>query len=354
MKPIQMNGIKLSNPLAQLNQRYETDARIPPVYLYRLLSSHRINISFLNTSLLDGEKCIACCVDPDTLGPVKNHLQPDRAFDHRLEYITHSGTISVYPHKGSLASLGHILHAMGKENFVFSHMASSAAMLTFVVALSDQERIAKALAQYIRLPVSHAPFRQEPCSDELLLSLKNALETTACYVEPKIKTYGIKAITDLTLCCLDFSIDQLAAWGERIESLEGLGIQFYFASGFKTLTNRVQLLLLVGAIGPGTEVNAKASIASALQKQKNDSLSIKTPMGFICFQGPHFGDRYGIADQAFSALIRNAIPILAAGCVGASVNLVIPDAMMQKATQVLSKIFVIPQGKVERKKNGTP
>ncbi len=42
----------------------------------------------------------------------------------------------------------------------------------------------------------------------------------------------------------------------------------------------------------------------------------------VSFQGPHFGDRYGIADAALNALAVQGVPLLALACTGASVYLI--------------------------------
>ena len=62
----------------------------------------------------------------------------------------------------------------------------------------------------------------------------------------------------------------------------------------------------------------------------------------ISSYGPHFGDRYGIADSVFRTLTANSVPILAAGCSGSAVYLVLPQGRAQDARQFLSEAFEVP------------
>ena len=67
---------------------------------------------------------------------------------------------------------------------------------------------------------------------------------------------------------------------------------------------------------------------------------IDSPVELIYFQGPHFGDRYGIADAAFRALAGQEV--LAAGFSGASVYIVVADKQAQATIECLSEAFITP------------
>ena len=62
----------------------------------------------------------------------------------------------------------------------------------------------------------------------------------------------------------------------------------------------------------------------------------------ISFQGPHFGDRYGIADTAFKALARQGVPILITVCSGAALYIVLPENKLHEARPLLAEAFEVP------------
>jgi len=69
---------------------------------------------------------------------------------------------------------------------------------------------------------------------------------------------------------------------------------------------------------------------------------LTSPVELISFQGPHFGDRYGIAYSAFKALDDRGVPILIAACSGAAVYIVLPEKKLQDARPLLLEAFEVP------------
>jgi aspartokinase len=77
-----------------------------------------------------------------------------------------------------------------------------------------------------------------------------------------------------------------------------------------------------------------------------------TPVEVVFFHGPHFGDRYGIAETAFGALADNGIQVIAGVCSGSCVYLVTPEGGAEDVVRVLSGTFEIPKAP-SRKGSGT-
>jgi aspartokinase len=65
----------------------------------------------------------------------------------------------------------------------------------------------------------------------------------------------------------------------------------------------------------------------------------------LFLHGPHFGDRYGIADAFVTALRNGDIPILALSCAVSSISAIIAGNDPDKAIEVLSTRFQTPSGK---------
>ncbi len=62
----------------------------------------------------------------------------------------------------------------------------------------------------------------------------------------------------------------------------------------------------------------------------------------ISFYGPHFQDRYGIADRVFSTLQGKGYPLLASGCTGTSVHLVVHCGQAVAVAECLKNICIVP------------
>jgi aspartokinase len=63
----------------------------------------------------------------------------------------------------------------------------------------------------------------------------------------------------------------------------------------------------------------------------------------VFFQGPHFGDRYGILDVAVQALIAKKIRMMGVACSGACIYVVVPEGRSEDAVAALGECFEIPR-----------
>jgi hypothetical protein len=73
-----------------------------------------------------------------------------------------------------------------------------------------------------------------------------------------------------------------------------------------------------------------------------DRLQVTFPVELIFFQGPHFGDRFGIADFTYKALKEKSDLLLAAVFACASVYLILPEGLADETRTRLADAFRIP------------
>jgi hypothetical protein len=71
-------------------------------------------------------------------------------------------------------------------------------------------------------------------------------------------------------------------------------------------------------------------------------LQITAPVELIFFQGPHFGDRFGIADFTYKALKEKSDVLLAAIFACHSIYLILPEGLADETRNCLSAAFRIP------------
>jgi aspartokinase len=63
----------------------------------------------------------------------------------------------------------------------------------------------------------------------------------------------------------------------------------------------------------------------------------------VFFQGPHFGDRYGILDIAVQALTARGIRMMGIACSGACIYMAVPEGRSEEAVVALGECFEIPR-----------
>jgi hypothetical protein len=165
------------------------------------------------------------------------------------------------------------------------------------------------------------------------------METIAVYFESKIKTYGIAQRTGLSMLSL---LLPFSAFGRGNRSLR------------RAASDAGELLLVFAR--PASEGGLRLHLlfegrpswhlleefSEAADDSNPSGLRVDAEVELVYLQGPHFGDRYGIADAAFRALGAENIPVLAAACTGASIYLVVPKQTASKAKRALSGSFTVP------------
>jgi aspartokinase len=166
------------------------------------------------------------------------------------------------------------------------------------------------------------------------------MEISASYWEHKIKIYGFQETTDMSLIDLAVNEEYLKQWGLCMNGLSEQGIHFHLALIERDDVGRIHICIVCHRKWENiiTEL-----FQNEIKPDAGESLQIHSPVELIYFQGPHFGDRYGIADAALRILIDNNITILASGCSGAVMYICFPEKSIEKAKQLLVSVFEVPR-----------
>jgi aspartokinase len=165
------------------------------------------------------------------------------------------------------------------------------------------------------------------------------VETVAVYWEDRIKTYGFSETRGLAFLQWSARPEDLSRLGTGIGFLENSGVGMLLVLGQTFEGGALELGLLVEG---SREEAIRIRLEEALGEGSKETVTAGSPAGLIHFYGPHFGDRYGIADAALKALAGHAISILAVGCSASSIYLVLPEEHMDPAGAALRVAFWPP------------
>ena len=162
------------------------------------------------------------------------------------------------------------------------------------------------------------------------------METIAVYRESRIKTYGFQRIPDLALIEFSYPLSEIKPLGEILsrDDLQRARPKFMIA---QESDQKISFILCL-SVKEGKDFHA--SLEKTLGAAPHRYIC---PVGIIFFHGPHFGDRYGIADATFSTLSRAEIRLIASGCSSSSIYLVLLQDDMPKAEEVLGETFEVAQ-----------
>ena len=160
------------------------------------------------------------------------------------------------------------------------------------------------------------------------------METVAVYWESRIKTYGFQRVADLVLLEFSCPLGEAESLGEILcqESLRTLKPPFIIAQESGDEISFVVCLPENRARGFHEFLEGTPGLT--LQKYL-------FPVGIIFFHGPHFGDRYGIADATFTALSKAHIKVIASGCSSSSVYVVLSQDDLDRAEAALGEPFEV-------------
>ena len=159
------------------------------------------------------------------------------------------------------------------------------------------------------------------------------METIAVYWEPKPKTYGFKEVIDLSLLNIEIRPRKMPQWGLWLD------IGFHLILAKYSTHQKLRLYILLEKLWAD---NVSSYIGKKIDLDSEKDFHLNYPVELISFQGPHFGDRYGIADTAFKALDGQGIPTLITVCSGAAVYIVLPEKKLHEARPLLAEAFEVP------------
>ncbi len=164
------------------------------------------------------------------------------------------------------------------------------------------------------------------------------METIAVYWESKVKVYSITHITGLSLSSLIFPIKTTEKIGHALIDLENSIQRFELVTQDYIDSTLSQMNLFYDQ---SKEKITEKTMSTWCEKMQT-AITSTSPIELIYLHGPHFQERFGIADIVFSALRNGNIKIITAGCAGTTIYIAVPDKSAVSATRILRETFIIP------------
>jgi hypothetical protein len=167
------------------------------------------------------------------------------------------------------------------------------------------------------------------------------METIAIYSESIISTYGFNLLERLTMGHVDVTFDQLQRWSAVLQgSSHEPAFRLVWAQ--RCRSDHIKFYLLCD---DSQWHKLKSFFDPCMQDQAGSWRRYPETADLLFFQGPHYGDRYGIMNYTHQALADRQIPVLAAVCSVATIYLVLPGGRGETAKNELTRVFNIPMQK---------
>ena len=300
------------------------------------LALNRINLSFF--AHVAGDREVLCMARPS--GEAAFTLLRTRAEAEAAVHLQPGTAIlSIYPHDKRPEIMGNFIRSLAQARVIIHGLASSPSAISAVLSSKRAKTAVRRLFENFHFPAFASPedFMAAQSPPEELVR-----KVVATYQEKVIKVYWIVPQPDLDLWGMNVSsTDILAGFADALLELGDLGWQIPFLVAIPGLGNREFLLSFSTAAGSREERGSE--IRRILKKHLPDLRPMRlTPVAGIFLHGPHFGDRYGIAQTLTEALERAHVSLLALSCTISSISLIIRQHELAAAQLVLTNTFAAP------------
>lgn len=326
---LKVGGIKLSDELVQIEIHESAPCTGKLMTVLRQIAAAEVTIPHLHQIHSSGQVQTTLCVAAEEY---KRLFEAEfTELREEIRIIPCTGTITIFPHRFSLELFSRVTSALARADIPCLGVSSSISALVMHCPFSEIDRAVAAVLTECELPQNHTPLRP------VVLLGDQPVETVAKYWEPKIRIYGMEVQNRLTRIswqlrselCRENLYRQIGSKGEKFSLLLG---QYQENSVFhgELLTTECW------------QMNTLQTIRAILTGDFNLGYFKNEKVDLVTFHGPHFHDRYGIAERVFVALQKVGIDLLLSGCTGTSVHLVVGVGQGNRTAECLAEVCIVP------------
>ena len=297
----------------------------------RRVSEEKINLSLLACGNTDVAPSIRFAVEAPyaekSLHILKTRF-PDAVFDQKDAQV-----LSVFPHRNDPEIVGAILRILVQKEIFPLTLLNSPSAISIVLDREHLDRTAAALFEPFRFSAY-----QTPADWKLAQKGKEQLykEVIASYQEKKPKVYALEWYGDQVLIQARLSFADLAVVAEAFaeQSPPKIFLTFFALSpAYGTDLYDLLFCLPVSAVKCTEYLQAELS---------GESEMLLSPVAFFSMNGPHFGDRHGIAENVYAAIIQSGVHVLGLNCSIASISGIVPVEQIRSAIRAIEARFDVP------------
>jgi aspartokinase len=335
MSKMRLGGIKAFEKRAYLTSLCRRGENVLEDICSRL-AADRINLSLL-TYIADAgarESITAACTEGTEGFSSYIHWKASGGECSIGKLLSSVSIVSIFPHDQKLDVTGSLMGVLAGNEIRPYGFASSPSAMTIVLPSSDFERAIYALFDVFEFPTYsspldwHAAYRGQ---EELLH------EIVCSYEEEIIKVYNVTYQIDLDLWNIALPHGSLGDFGTALLQLNEKHLRLPFlVSKSSPDADSIYFALCFGATD-----HEKVKQAFA-QKLPNPKLFRLGPVSVFFLHGPHFGDRYGIANALVRALRNAGIHPVAISCAVSSISFVIQGNNADQTLAALNSSFQMP------------
>jgi len=327
-----LGGFKLLNDVVWISLVKPNSNKGFPAEFCGMLAGEKINLLFLTCGSQGGVWGLDIVADPDNAAKAFKLIKENFA---KINYDTVKGSVlSLFPHKSDPEITAALLNIFGKEGIEPNALAYSNSAISAVLREEIVDKATKSLFE----PFSFSAYRT-PADWKLAQKGKEQLykEVVASYQEKQPKVYALEWQDGQELLRLNLNRRDLGLMGNAFRDFAGLDRVFTFlVSNPSNETKTANLSFCLPEPGHGEITDM---VQGLLPEALTDRIS---PVSVFSMNGPHFGDRYGIASELLTAFDNARVDLLALSCSIHSINGVVPTDQSDSAIRAIQGCFEVP------------
>ncbi|RLB43105.1 MAG: hypothetical protein DRH12_03865 [Deltaproteobacteria bacterium] len=331
-----LGGFKILWDCAHFSLFYE-NAQDPEYVLdiCSTLSESQLNLPFFTFGLDQRGQYLGITVESNAAPRAQEILHNFSAQSDKAFLKAHKSSIlSIFPHRNRPEIAASLLHAFSESKIQPAAMANSSAAISAVI----DRGLAPQAAQALFGPFCFNTYRT-PEDWKLAQKGKEKIykEIIASYQEKRPKVYSLNWDLDLDLFEVWSPSDGLGSFAELIRRLDRAEVNLAFLVSFAVGVNQEHKFFLAFP-------HAKLDTVQEDLRHLTSCRIILRPRTVSVFSmnGPHFGDRYGIAALLFRCFYEALIRPIAVGCTVASIMGLVESDRVKAATEAIKASFDVP------------
>jgi aspartokinase len=330
--PERLGGFKILKDVTRISMVLREDSGSSPVGVCKTIAEEGINLPYF-TSVFDGQGWgLNLIVEAPDEAKIARVLE-DR-FGRIFVPTPKSAILSIFPHRKNPEITGKLFEAFDREGLEPDAMANSPSTISIVIKEGILTKASEALFE----PFSFSAYRT-PTDWKLAQKGKEQLykEVVASYQERKPKVYGLEYYEGQDFIELRTERKILGTVGASFRGFARAGLYLvFFATAPTGEDGKDVLAFCLPASQSRTYGGVVQKLAPEVDIQGASSATI------FAMNGPHFGDRHGIASEVLAALEERGVHHLALSCTIASISGVVPSQEMESALKAIQEHFEVP------------
>lgn len=327
-----LGGFKILRDVVWISLIQPVRDESTPADIFRSLANGQVNLPFLTCGKEDLAWGLNIVVPSSESQNAANLLQEHSASSFVRQ--ARGSILSIFPHKSDPEVTASLLNVLGTEGVEPDALANSNSAVSAVLKDESVSRITQALFR----PFRFSAYRT-PADWKLAEKGKEKLykEVVASYQEKKPKVYGLEWRDGQELFRVKLNKHNLCEVGTAFRELSRQGIVLTFLITSPTREKGEAMLSLAL---PHSKKQHYRKVLEDLST--GNVIETASPVAHFAMNGPHFGDRYGIASELLTAIDSAHIELLGLSCSIASITGIVPAEQIHDAVQAVKGCFEIP------------